>query len=296
MGSPAFAVPALQALLAAGHDIAMVYTQPARPAGRGGKPKMSRVAEDATARGLPLATPARLKGNQAEWARFAALDLDAAVVAAYGQILPPALLNAPRRGCLNIHASLLPRWRGAAPVAAAILAGDAVSGITVMQMDEGLDTGPILLHEELVIPAHATAGSLTATLADVGARLIVSALTNNPPGRPQPDDGATYAPRLSRADGKLDWSLSAARLERQVRAFDPWPGSFFDSGNVRLKVLRAEVVRESGAAGILLDARFTVACGEDALRLIEVQPAGRPRMEGAAFLRGQRLAVGNRLG
>ena len=295
MGSPAFAVPALEALLAAGHDIAMVYTQPARPAGRGGRLRPSRVAESAMGRGLPLATPARLKGNQEEWARFAALDLEAAAVAAYGLILPPEILSAPRLGCLNIHASLLPRWRGAAPVAAAILAGDERTGITIMQMDAGLDTGPILLQEAMPIRPDATAGALTAALGEAGARLIVRALATWPPARPQPAEGATYAKRLSRADGRLNWSLPAALLARQVRAFDPWPGSFCEIGKTRLKILKAEVAAGDGEAGILLDAYFTVACGEGALRLIEVQPAGRPRMDGAAFLRGHRVAPGERL-
>ncbi|MGH7119495.1 MAG: methionyl-tRNA formyltransferase [Acetobacteraceae bacterium] len=295
MGSPEFAVPALDALLAAGHEIVMVYTQPARPAGRGAQYKASRVAECATARGLNVATPARLKGNHDECARFGALDLDGAVVAAYGLILPPEILRVPRRGCLNIHASLLPRWRGAAPVAAAILAGDRATGITIMQMDAGLDTGPILLQEAVPIPSDATAGTLTATLAGIGARLIVRALAEFSPPRPQPADGASYAPRLSRADGKLDWSRAAVALERQVRAFDPWPGSFCEVGDVRLKVLKAAVAAGSGAAGTLLDAGFTVACGEGALRLLEVQPAGKPRMGGAAFLRGHHLAAGSRL-
>ncbi len=295
MGSPEFAVPALDALLAAGHDIAMVYTQPPRPAGRGARLRPPPVAERAMARGLKLATPARLKGNREEWARFAALDLDAAVIAAYGLILPPEILNAPQRGCLNIHASLLPRWRGAAPVAAAILAGDEETGITIMQMDEGLDTGPILLQEALSIPPDVTCGTLTVVLAEVGARLIVRAIEEKPPARPQSAGGVTHAPRLSRADGKLDWSLPAVALARQVRAFDPWPGSFCEIGDTPLKVLKAEVAAEAGPAGALLDARFTVACGEGALRLLSVQPAGRARMDGAAFLRGHRLAPGSRL-
>lgn len=295
MGSPEFAIPALDALLAAGHDVVTVYTQPPRPAGRGAQRKASPVAEYATARGLKLAQPARLKGNQDECARFGALDLDAAVVAAYGLILPPEMLRAPRRGCLNIHASLLPRWRGAAPVAAAILAGDRETGITIMQMDAGLDTGPILLQEAIPLPPDATGGTVTAILARIGARLIVRCLAENPPARAQPEAGASYAPRLSRADGKLDWSRVAVALERQVRAFDPWPGSFCEVGATRVKVLKATVAPGSGPAGTLLDAQFAVACGAGALRLLEVQPAGKPRMDGAAFLRGHRLAAGSRL-
>lgn len=295
MGSPEFAVPALDALLAAGHEIVMVYTQPPRPAGRGVRLRASAVAAFALARGLPLATPERLKGNEGERARFAALGFDAAVVAAYGLILPREILSTPRRGCLNIHASLLPRWRGAAPVAAAILAGDREAGITIMQMDAGLDTGPILLQEAMPIPPDATGGSLTAALGKLGARLIVRALAENPEPQPQPVEGVTYAPRLSRTEGRLDWGLSAAALARQVRAFDPWPGSFCEIGGTRLKVLKAEVTAQSGPPGTLLDAEFSVACAESALRLLEVQPAGKPRMEGAAFLRGHRLPPGSRL-
>lgn len=305
MGSPEFAIPALDALLAAGHEIAIVYTQPPRPAGRGGRSRPSPVASRAASLGLSLATPERLKANRGEWARFAAFGLEAAIVAAYGLILPPEMLVVPKRGSLNIHASLLPRWRGAAPVQAAIRAGDAMSGISIMQMDAGLDTGPVLLQEAVPISPVATAGTLTAALGVLGARLIVRALADNPEPRPQPADGVTYAPRLSRADGRLAWGDSAAALARQVRAFDPWPGSFCELEDATLKVLDAEEApgegrspgegRAIGPPGTLLDLTFRVACGSGALRLLAVQPAGKARMSGAAFLNGHRLAPGTRL-
>ncbi len=299
MGSPEFAIPALDALLAAGHEIAIVYTQPPRPAGRGGRPRPSPVADRAASLGLPLATPGRLKANREEWARLAACGLEATVVAAYGLILPPEMLSAPRRGSLNIHASLLPRWRGAAPVQAAIRAGDAMSGISIMQMEAGLDTGPVLLQEAIPIPLAATARTLTASLGTLGARLIVRALAENPEPRPQPADGVTYAPRLSRADGRLDWSDAAAALERQVRAFDPWPGSFCELDAAPLKVLEAEQAAGEGPPmgppGAILDPTFRVACGSGALRLLAVQPAGKARMPGTAFLNGHRVAPGTQL-
>ncbi|MGH7066546.1 MAG: methionyl-tRNA formyltransferase [Acetobacteraceae bacterium] len=296
MGSPEFAIPALAALLTAGHEIAVVYTQPPRPAGRGGRSHAAPVASRALALELPLATPERLRANREEWARFAALGLDAAVIAAYGLILPPEMLSAPNRGALNIHASLLPRWRGAAPVAAAIRAGDAMTGISIMQMDAGLDTGPILLQEAIPIPPTATADTLTTALGRLGAALIVRALAENPEPRPQPTDGVTYAPRLSRADGRLAWDASAAALARQVRAFDPWPGSFCEIEGMRLKILEVQELAGEGPPGRLLDATFKVACGSGALRLISVQPAGKPAMSGRAFLNGRRFAPGTRLG
>ncbi len=296
MGSPEFAVPALEALLTAGHEIVMVYAPPARPAGRDARPALSPVASLAARRGLPQCAPARLRGNAEEWARFAALELDAAVVAAYGLILPREMLGAPRRGCLNIHASLLPRWRGAAPVAAAILAGDRVTGVSIMQMDAGLDTGPVLLEEAVPIPADATAGTLTRSLGLIGAGLIVRALEENPPPRPQAAEGATYAPRLSRADGRLNWNESAEALARRVRAFDPWPGTFCLLGPVRLKVLTALAVPGAGAPGTIVDSALTVGCGAGALRLLSVQPAGGKPMDGASFVRGHRLQPGALLG
>jgi methionyl-tRNA formyltransferase len=246
----------------------------------------SPVQTAAESLGLTVRTPARVKRDIAEHEAFAALGLDAAVVAAYGLILPPAMLQAPRHGCLNIHASLLPRWRGAAPIQSAILAGDTETGITIMRMDEGLDTGPMLLREAVPITGATTAAALHDTLGALGARMIVEALEALPSGEPQPDEGATYAPKLTREDGRLDFTKEAAVLDRQVRALTPWPGTFALFGGEVLKVLAATIVPGSGQPGTILDARFTIACGEGALRLDRVQRAGRPAMPGDAFLRG----------
>ena len=240
MGSPDFAVPALRALHAFGHEIAAVYCQPARPAGRGQAVRRCAVHVEADALGLPVRTPPRLRNVPGEWEAFAALDLDAAGVAAYGLILPPAMLAAPRHGCLNIHASLLPRWRGAAPIHAAVLAGDAETGVTIMRMDEGLDTGAMLLREAVpVTPAATTTAMLHDVLAEMGARLILTALATHPAAVPQPIEGVTYAPKLSRDDGRIDWTQDAGAIERRVRAFDPWPGTFTTLDGAVLKVLGA---------------------------------------------------------
>ena len=286
MGSPGFAVPALRALLAAGHDIACVYSQPPRPAGRGHAVTKSPVHAAADALGLPVRTPARVRRDATEHAAFAALNLDAAVVAAYGLILPPVMLEAPARGCLNIHASLLPRWRGAAPIQAAILAGDTETGITIMRMAEGLDTGPMLLRASTPITPATTASSLHDQLSAMGAQLILEALRDWPPPVPQPETGATYAAKLARDDGKLDFTQSATAVDRRIRALTPWPGTFALLGSEMLKILAATPVAGSGQPGAILDENFTVACGEGALRLDRVQRAGRPAMPGDAFLRG----------
>ncbi len=296
MGSPDFAVPALLALHDAGHAIAAVYCQPPRRAGRGQAVQRCPVHRAADALGLEVRTPVRLRSDPAAQAAFAALALDAAVVAAYGLILPPAMLDAPRRGCLNIHASLLPRWRGAAPIQAAILAGDAASGVTIMQMDAGLDTGPMLLGEAVPIGPDTTSGALHDALAPLGARLILRVLAEDPPPVPQPAEGATYAPKLTREDGRIDWSRDAAAVERQVRAFDPWPGTFTSVQGTLLKVLAAEPAEGGGVPGTVLDERLTVACGEGALRLTRVQLGGRAAMPAEAFLRGHRLAAGTLMG
>lgn len=296
MGSPAFAVPALAALHDAGHEIAAVYTQPPRPAGRGQRVRRSAVHEAAEARGLPVRTPARLRDNTEEHAAFAALGLDAAVVVAYGLILPAPMLTAPRLGCLNIHASLLPRWRGAAPIQAAILAGDAESGVTIMRMDEGLDTGPMLLAGAVALGPQTTAAALHDTLAALGARLILRALAEQPAAAPQPETGATYAPKLGKADGRLDWGQEAAALDRRVRALNPWPGTFTTLDGAPLRVLAATPVAGTGAPGTVLDGRFTVACGSGALRLDRVQAAGRAAMPAEAFLRGRPVPPGTVLG
>jgi len=297
MGTPEFAVPSLTALAAAGHEIACVYSQPPRPAGRGHKDRASPVAQLAEARGWPVRTPASLKAAETQ-AAFAALNLDAAAVVAYGLILPKAVLDAPRRGCLNLHASLLPRWRGAAPIQRAILAGDAETGVTVMQMAEGLDSGPILLQQSVPIGPATTAAALHDELAALGAHLLVAAFdglaAGTLVGRPQDESAACYAGKLTRAEGRLDWRRPAAELARQVRALAPWPGAFAQlPGGGRLKVLRAEaVVGASAKPGELLDDRLTVACGAGALRLLEVQKAGRALVSGEAFLRGARLVLG----
>jgi methionyl-tRNA formyltransferase len=295
MGSPDFAVPALRALAGAGHEIAVVYCQPPRPAGRGQAVRRCPVHVEADRLGLAVRTPNRLRTAAGEWQSFAALQLDAAVVAAYGLILPPPMLQAPRRGCLNIHASLLPRWRGAAPIQTAILAGDTATGITIMQMDAGLDTGPMLLQESVPVTPATTGATLHDVLADLGARLILTALAAPPQPVPQPDAGATYAAKLSREDGRIDWQQPATLTERRVRAFDPWPGTFTTLDGAVLKILAAVVAEGSGTPGTLLDDDLLVACGEAALRLTRVQLSGRAAMDAAAFLRGRPLPSGTRL-
>ena len=294
MGSPGFSVPALRALHGAGHDIAAVYTQPPRPSGRGQSVARSAVHEAAEALGLPVRHPPSLKRDGAAQAEFAALGLDAAAVAAYGLILPPAMLAAPRHGCLNIHASLLPRWRGAAPIQAALLAGDTESGITIMQMDAGLDTGPMLLRAAVPIPPRGTAAALHDALAALGAELILRARETWPAPTPQPAEGATYAPKLSRADGELDWREPADVLDRRVRALNPWPGAWCRLRGEVLKVLAAEPTVGSGQAGTVLRG-LVVACGQGALQLLRVQRAGRSPMAAEDFLRGAPVPVGTLL-
>ncbi len=296
MGSPDFAVPALLALHEAGHAIAAVYCQPPRPAGRGQAVQRCPVHRAADELGLEVRTPARLRTDRAAQAAFADLALDAAVVAAYGLILPQAMLDAPRRGCLNIHASLLPRWRGAAPIQAAILAGDPASGVTIMQMEAGLDTGPMLLRETVPIGPQTTSGALHDLLAPLGARLVLQVLAEDPPPAPQPEEGATYAPKLTREDGRIDWTQDAASIERRVRAFDPWPGTFTSVQGTVLKVLGAALAEGSGAPGTVLDDLLTIACGRGALRLTRVQLGGRAAMPADAFLRGHRVPPGTILG
>jgi methionyl-tRNA formyltransferase len=288
LGSPDFAVPALRALHAAGHEIAAVYCQPPKPAGRGQKQTPCPVHRSALDLGLAVRTPPRLKRDAAEHAAFAALDLDVAVVAAYGLILPKAMLEVPRRGCLNIHASLLPRWRGAAPIQAAILAGDEQTGVTIMRMEEGLDTGPMLLAEATPIAPRETTATLHDRLAAIGARLILRALDENPPAIPQPAEGVTYAPKLTKADGVLDWRQPAAVLDRKVRALNPWPGTYFDANGETIRVLEAEPVPGAATPGTVL-AGAAIACGEGALRLIRLQRPGRAPLPAEAVLRGFHL-------
>jgi len=304
MGTPDFSVPALQALIAAGHEIAAVYSQPPRPAGRGQKLTPSPVQAFAEAQGLEVRTPKSLRTAEAQ-AAFAALGLDCAVVVAYGLILPKPILEAPRLGCVNIHASLLPRWRGAAPIQRAIQAGDVESGVTIMQMDEGLDTGPMLLRDSVPITGETTGQSLHDALSALGGRMIVEALNGLAAGTlqavAQPEAGVTYAAKLTKEEALLDWTRPAAELERQIRAFDPWPGSFFLHQGERLKVLKAELAEGKGAPGALLpgtllDDALAVACGEGALRLLRVQRPGKAAMEAEALLRGYPLPKGTVLG
>jgi methionyl-tRNA formyltransferase len=285
MGSPEFSVPALRSL-AAEHDIAVVYAQPPQPAGRGQRESPCPVHREALALGLPVRTPKRLKNNAEEAEFCKSLKLDAAVVAAYGLILPEAFLNAPQRGCLNIHASLLPRWRGAAPIQAAILAGDASAGITIMQMDAGLDTGAMLLQEATPIGPQDTAADLHDRLAEIGARLILQALATPPAATAQDETLATYAPKLSRENARLDFRKPAAELERQIRAYHPWPGSLALLGDTVLKFLAAETVPGEGIPGEILDGNLTIACGENALRPTRLQRAGKAAMTTSDFLRG----------
>lgn len=299
MGTPDFAVTPLAALLDAGHEVCCVYSQPPRPAGRGHKLRPSPVHAFAESKGIAVRTPRRLRAAEEQEA-FAALNADVAVVAAYGLILPKPVLEAPRHGCINIHASLLPRWRGAAPIQHAILAGDRETGVTVMQMDEGLDTGDMLLWKAVPISPETTATSLHDALAALGARLIVDAMARLEAGiltaTPQPAERATYAGKLTREDGRLDWRRPSIDLERQVRALTPWPGTWFLHDNVVLKVSGAELVPgASGAPGKVLDDRLTIACGEGALRPTRIQRPGKAPMTAAELLRGYALPAGTLL-
>lgn len=297
MGSPDFAVPALRALADAGHEIAAVYCQPPKPAHRGQALTRCPVHVAAEEMGLAVRTPARLRKAEAEHAAFAALGLDAAVVAAYGLILPKEMLDAPRRGCLNIHASLLPRWRGAAPIQAAILAGDAESGVTIMRMEEGLDTGPMLLKEAVPITEATTAPVLHDALSAIGARLILRALDENPPPVPQPEQGVTYAPKLGPADRPLDLGLDATTLARRVRALNPWPGTVAVHRGTVLKVLAAapDTARTEVPPGTILSGGRVACGGGTVLRLLKLQRPGKAAQEIDAFLRGYALAEGERL-
>lgn len=293
MGTPDFALPALEALVDEGHDVVAVYTQPPRPANRGKALTPSPVHRRAEALGIEVRTPLNFK-DEADRATFAALDLDVAVVAAYGLILPQAILDAPRRGCLNIHASLLPRWRGAAPIQRAILAGDTETGVTIMQMERGLDTGPMLLEEATPVDGK-TAGELTAELSAMGARLVVEALVTDPPARPQPEDGVTYASKIDKAEAKLAFTQPAEAVERAVRAFNPAPGAWTEIDGERVKWLAAELVDAGGSPGTVLDDRLAVACGTAAIRPTLLQRPGKPAMAAADALRGWRVAPGTRL-
>jgi methionyl-tRNA formyltransferase len=287
MGTPAFAAVALKALVDAGHEVIAAYSQPPRPKGRGMETQKSPVHMLAEEQGIAVRTPTSLR-NAEEAAAFAALQADVAVVAAYGLILPKAVLDVPRHGCLNIHASLLPRWRGAAPIQRAIMAGDAKTGVTIMQMEEGLDTGPMVLKEELAIGADLNAGALHDALAEIGARLICQALERLPDLKPvlQPSDGVTYAAKITKEECRIDWRRGAAELDRHIRGLSPVPGAFTEIAGERLTVLAADLAPGSGAPGTILDDRLTIACGEGALRPTLAKRAGKRAMSTEEMLRG----------
>ena len=296
MGTPDFAVPTLAELIGAGHEIACVYTRAPRPKGRGMAEGKSPVHVFAESPNIPVRTPATLKSDEEENA-FAALGLDAAVIVAYGLILPKAILDAPRFGCFNLHASLLPRWRGAAPIQRAIMAGDAETGIMVMRMEEGLDSGPILMSDRVDI-GRKTAGALHDELAQLGANLMARALLSMERGaideQPQDEGGDSYARKISRNETKLDWSRSAVELDRKIRGVSPYPGAWFEAKNERIKVILAEPVVGSGAPGEILPDR-SIACGEGALKFITVQRAGRSAVDAESFWRGFSLNPGESL-
>ncbi len=297
MGTPEFSVPVLEALVAAGHEVVAVYCQPPRPAGRGKKERPSPVQARAEALGLEVRHPVSLRsGEEAE--AFAALNADVAVVVAYGLILPQAILDAPARGCLNIHASLLPRWRGAAPIHRAIMAGDAQTGVCIMQMEAGLDTGPVLLCEATEIGTQETTGALHDRLSAMGARLIVEALERLDAlvPEPQPEAGVTYAAKIDKAEAQVDWSRSASEVDRLIRGLSPFPGAWIEVNGVRVKLLGSVLATGQGAPGEVLDSELTVACGTGAVRLLRLQRAGKGAQDRGEFLRGMALPVGMVLG
>jgi methionyl-tRNA formyltransferase len=302
MGTPDFAATGLSALVEAGHDIACVYTQPPRPAGRGKALRQSAVHDLAQSLGLSVRTPKTLRDADKQ-AAFAALDLDVAIIVAYGLILPLEILEAPRFGCLNLHGSLLPRWRGAAPIQRAIMAGDGVTGVQVMQMEERLDTGPVLMSQRVKIAPDDTAGSLHDKLAAAGAALLPKALDALEAGAvktmPQSEDGITYAHKIDKKEARIDWSLPAEELDRLIRGLSPFPGAWFElstsKGPTRVKVLMAVPEVGKGAPGDVLDDHLLIACGDGALRLTRLQRAGKGVQAAADFLRGQTVPKGTRL-
>ena len=294
MGTPDFSVPVLEALHAAGHEIVAVYCQPPRPAGRGKKDRPSPVQRRAEALGLPVHHPVSLKSAKEQKA-FAALNADAAVVVAYGLILPQVILDAPRNGCLNIHASLLPRWRGAAPIHRAIMAGDAQTGVCIMQMEAGLDTGPVLLHEATDIGAEETTGDLHDRLSAMGARLVVQALAHLPELVPevQPDDGVTYAAKIDKAEARADWTRPAVEVDRLIRGLSPFPGAWCEVQGERVKLLGSRLAVGAGDPGQVLDG-FMVACGDGAVEVTRAQRSGKKAMSAEEILKG--LELGDLLG
>ncbi len=294
MGSPDFAVPTLQALVDAAHEVVCVYTKPPRPGGRRGKELTpTPVHKRASDLGIEVRHPKSLKSAE-EQAAFAALEADVAVVAAYGLILPQAVLDAPVNGCLNVHASILPRWRGAAPIHRAVMAGDNVTGVTIMQMEAGLDTGPMLAMARTPIETKTT-GELTAELAELGAQLMVGTLRDLKIHVPiaQDDADATYAAKIDKAEARIDWDRPAQEVVRHVHGLSPFPGAWFDLAGQRVKLLRAEEAEGTGNAGEVLDDRLAIACGDGAIRPIELQRAGKPKMDLDTFLRGNAVAEGS---
>jgi methionyl-tRNA formyltransferase len=300
MGTPDFAVPTLSEIIGQGHEVAAVYTRAPAPAGRGMELRQSPVHAMAGRFGLPVLTPATLRGEEAAEA-FAAHRADVAVVVAYGLLLPPAILAVPPLGCLNLHGSLLPRWRGAAPIQRAVMAGDTATGVMVMRMEEGLDTGPVAMVERVAIGPDMTSGELHDSMMRLGADLMVRALAALSRGAlgfmPQAEEGVTYARKIGKDEARIDWSLPAAEVHNRIRGLSPFPGAWFEAEGARVKALRSTLVENAGPAapGTLLDDRLTVACGAGAVRLPEVQRAGRGAMKAAEFLRGTGLAAGLRL-
>ncbi|MEY4706337.1 MAG: hypothetical protein RJB58_60 [Pseudomonadota bacterium] len=297
MGTPDFAVPTLAELIAQGHDIACVYSQPPRPKGRGMALEKGAVHTFAESAKLPVRTPLSLKGAE-EQAEFAALNLDAAIVVAYGLLLPKAILDAPKLGCFNLHGSLLPRWRGAAPIQRAVMAGDAETGVMVMQMDEGLDTGPVLMAERVSV-GRKTAGELTTELSRLGADLMLRALGGLERGgvtpRAQAEGGVTYAKKISKEEARIDWTRPAREIDAHIRGLAPFPGAWTQVNGERLKILYAEPISGSGKSGMVLDDALSVACGEGALKLLKVQRAGKSAMTAAELLKGFALPPGTQL-
>jgi methionyl-tRNA formyltransferase len=299
MGTPQFSVETLEKLTEANYDVVAVYCQPPRPSGRGHKLTASPVHQKAQQLGIPVFTPKSLRNEEAQ-ATFQALNPDLVVVVAYGLILPKAILEIPKFGCLNIHGSLLPRWRGAAPIQRAIMAGDLKTGITIMKMDEGLDTGPMLSTAIVTITSQTTASTLHDTLSTIGATLLVETLTPYLKGTlqplPQPETGVTYADKLSKAESCLDWGESAEALDRRIRAFTPWPGLYFNHNDIPIKISKAEVVLDmAGTPGKVLDNQLTVACEKGALRLLRLQRPGGKWLSPTEFLNGYDLPVGSQL-
>ena len=296
MGTPEFSVPVLEALVAAGHDIAAVYCQPPRPAGRGKKDRPTPVHARAQELGLDVRHPVSLKTAEMQ-AEFAALGADVAVVVAYGLILPQAVLDAPARGCLNIHASLLPRWRGAAPIHRAIMAGDAETGVCIMQMEAGLDTGPVLLRDVTAIGPEETTAQLHDRLSGMGAVLIAQALErlDDLKAEAQPEDGVTYAHKIDKAEAAVDWTAPAEEIDRKIRGLSPFPGAWIEVDGVRLKLLGSRLADGAGQPGEVLDDTLTVACGTGAVQLLRLQRAGKGAQDTQEFLRGMPVSKGARL-